>query len=738
MQRRRAFRLHLRQNGAALLLFVLIFLIGGLSLFFSRIGEFNAVNRDAITQDVLEQARSALIGYAATYRDAHAGQMFGYLPCPDTNNDGSSDEPCGAAGEVVVGRLPYKTLGIPALLDATGECLWYAVGNFKNNPKNETLATPEPMNWDTPGHFIVRDLDNKNLAIPQQGDGGAAAAIFSPGPPLAGQSRPSPTAGNPCSGDASNSAAAVAAYLESGYATPAPTALSGTYVITAGRTNSNVNNDRAVWIAPGEILSRRVKLRTDFQSGINAMLSKVQACLQSSFPLPTAIPGITPADKKAGRVPAACTQSLPSGDYDAHYKDQLFYLACNTVPSRCMTLGAATCDGILLFSGERTAAQNRVTDADKNIAANYLEGINAMALTTPFTGLAFAGNSAFGTSSPTAASTDVALCLSQNLSFATDINRLEVTSPIAAAVVDTTAKTLTLGNSTVTATPGTQGATDLYGCSWFSDARLFGNGLRSYFAADFQAVGEGMTFTLADAVANPDVNRCGSAGQALGYSGRGSQVSSGIRSPKIGLEFDTRANAGYDESLTEPLTGRKDDLLTSNPHAAFVYWGNSLANAAQSVAQPTWDDNVHGKGGGLSATGKAEPANPTAAATYKKMKGTGVGGGGKYIVRLDIKRTRDDINKKSVYQLQGWVFSRDGEGGCYAIATVSGISDLSDDFENLISWNPLCRNPITDTVTIFDEDSNEAFQTFRVGFTTGQSTQVQRVVISNFALRGRP
>ncbi|MBK8525069.1 MAG: hypothetical protein IPL58_14025 [Betaproteobacteria bacterium] len=136
------------------------------------------------------------------------------------------------------------------------------------------------MNWDTTGHFIVRDLDNQILAAPQQTDGGAAALIFAPGPPLAGQARAASIAGNPCSGDASNTAAAIAAYLDGGYATPAATALSATYVVTAGRANSLVNNDRVAWVTPGEILSRRVKLRQDFQAGINGMLSGVQACLQ--------------------------------------------------------------------------------------------------------------------------------------------------------------------------------------------------------------------------------------------------------------------------------------------------------------------------------------------------------------------------------------------------------------------------------------------------------------------------
>ncbi|MBK8525070.1 MAG: hypothetical protein IPL58_14030 [Betaproteobacteria bacterium] len=98
-----------------------------------------------------------------------------------------------------------------------------------------------------------------------------------------------------------------------------------------------------------------------------------------------------------------------------------------------MTVNGA-CDGALLFSGERAAAQSRVTDTDKRTIANYLEGANAV----PFApgripGSIFAGNGTFGAAQATpTASTDVALCLVQNLSFAADIGRLETTSPTVA------------------------------------------------------------------------------------------------------------------------------------------------------------------------------------------------------------------------------------------------------------------------------------------------------------------
>ena len=103
-----------RQQGAALLLLALILLIGGMTFFFSRVGDNPSVGRDKISQDALEQARQALIGYAATYRDTHVGEMFGYLPCPDTNNDGAAEAACGNAGEDLLPDRSFRPQRVDA------------------------------------------------------------------------------------------------------------------------------------------------------------------------------------------------------------------------------------------------------------------------------------------------------------------------------------------------------------------------------------------------------------------------------------------------------------------------------------------------------------------------------------------------------------------------------------------------------------------------------------------------
>ena len=129
--------------------------------------------REQRTADALRIARDALIGFAATYRNAlHPDADFGYLPCPDLDGDGSS-ETCGAKGQTSIGRLPYLTLNLPDLRDGAGECLWYAVsGSFKNNPKADTL------NWDSTGKLRLLDANGLPLMLPGDEAGLAAAIVI--------------------------------------------------------------------------------------------------------------------------------------------------------------------------------------------------------------------------------------------------------------------------------------------------------------------------------------------------------------------------------------------------------------------------------------------------------------------------------------------------------------------------------------------------------------------------------
>lgn len=112
----------------AIVLFVITLLLGGMLTPLGRqIGE----RQIAETRRLLDQAQTALVGYALARRDARG---VGHLPCPDmrrsgpggTANDGREDRlPEGGCAQTS-GNLPWMTLGL-AQGDAWGNQLGYAV-----------------------------------------------------------------------------------------------------------------------------------------------------------------------------------------------------------------------------------------------------------------------------------------------------------------------------------------------------------------------------------------------------------------------------------------------------------------------------------------------------------------------------------------------------------------------------------------------------------------------------------
>ncbi|MEO8009523.1 MAG: hypothetical protein ABI728_13530, partial [Betaproteobacteria bacterium] len=147
---------------------------------------------DQRTAAALSQAKAALIGYAATYPDHDATGVFGFLPCPDMGSasvipEGNMDVPCGSRDVTVIGRLPWKELGLQPLRDGFGDCLWYAVsGNFKENlttPNSRTLL----LNWDSNGLIEVVGADGTSLLAGSAPTNRAAAVIFAPGRIFASQ-----------------------------------------------------------------------------------------------------------------------------------------------------------------------------------------------------------------------------------------------------------------------------------------------------------------------------------------------------------------------------------------------------------------------------------------------------------------------------------------------------------------------------------------------------------------------
>ncbi len=179
MRRIAARSLPQRQRGQLVLGLLVILGLAFAMAFYTFVGpKGSTVERDKITAAALAQAKEGLIGYAVSNSNRP-----GVLPCPDTNNNGTSEGLSGNECPSYIGRLPWKTLGLPQLRDGSGELLWYA---FSRNFRNDSSA--QPINTDTKGSLTVYS-NTTGTTIASQ----AAAVIFAPGAVLGTQDRSSST-----------------------------------------------------------------------------------------------------------------------------------------------------------------------------------------------------------------------------------------------------------------------------------------------------------------------------------------------------------------------------------------------------------------------------------------------------------------------------------------------------------------------------------------------------------------
>lgn len=143
------------QHGAIalLLLLVLVLTVAGVSVSFlsARLGQ---QRQDSLHAKVLAASRDALAG-EFTRRQRGSVAPFG-LPCPDRlNNDGIADPPCNTAA-TSIGRLPWLTLGVGDLRDASGERLWYAVSpNWGDAATRAGLTTTATLSVLAPDGAVV-------------------------------------------------------------------------------------------------------------------------------------------------------------------------------------------------------------------------------------------------------------------------------------------------------------------------------------------------------------------------------------------------------------------------------------------------------------------------------------------------------------------------------------------------------------------------------------------------------
>jgi hypothetical protein len=598
--------------------------------------------------------------------------MYGYLPLPDLGSsrnqnldpscqDGSGNpiEGCDAnfftglvfdtngIGPTVVGRFPWRTLGTAPLRDGHGECLWLIVSSLHSRIQRATPAPVlPPMNWDTLGQLdivIANGTNALNSALTGVHDR-PVAIIYAPGPPLPGQDRgPSATDDvTQCGGNYN-----AANYLDPAIATalggvtnylglannasgntgdsnpandpdvPKPMLTEGRLFASGGNYLPNactgascdlLANDAGLRLTTDHLFSA-LRKNANFRTDINSMLDRMVNCLRDEI----ANGGSVTNGKIAGANNNTCYgEDVHPLGYYPHWREMVFV----TAPA---SVNATACAGALLFAGQRAAGQQRITLADKNSSANYLESANLSEFTAGTN--SFAGPTWFDRVSTggQTANQDIVRCIPNTASY-TVVSPFVATSsgsPVQLASYAPATRTLTLGSAVTNSNFGSSTA-NLYACAWTPETHASGTGFRSYFRFRIRQVGEGFTFAIIDGDRN-NANVCGAARQHLGYSGNNG-VSPYIQAPKLAIEFDTARNSNFSEPASLS-NGRNDPCyqsscgssqnLSSNAHIALVYWGYDAAhNTAPVVTQFLEDDNVHGFPWPPDTSARPAPHNP--------------------------------------------------------------------------------------------------------------------------------
>lgn len=164
-----------RQRGAALILLAALVVLGISWMIVSALG--NAARTQVVDQahnaGVLREARAALVGWVAMSALSASEDNPGRLPCPQawgdigTANEGRAASFCAAPA---AGLLPYKTLGLPKLLDSAGQQLWYVVSPGWHLPNSTTDLL---INSNTAGQLTLDGQANAAVAL-----------LIAPGRPL--------------------------------------------------------------------------------------------------------------------------------------------------------------------------------------------------------------------------------------------------------------------------------------------------------------------------------------------------------------------------------------------------------------------------------------------------------------------------------------------------------------------------------------------------------------------------
>lgn len=167
------------QHGAVLVILILLMVLAlSTALLTGLSSTHTKLARSAQSLANLSEAKSAVIAYAqlSDPDKSPTGLQHRYLPCPDTDGDGLEETPCGTTS--AEGWLPWQTLGLPPLRDASGSCFRYYISSeYKQGTAAAPLKSALPS-----AEFTLSDPD-------QLISNDVVAIIFAPNTVVAGQIR---------------------------------------------------------------------------------------------------------------------------------------------------------------------------------------------------------------------------------------------------------------------------------------------------------------------------------------------------------------------------------------------------------------------------------------------------------------------------------------------------------------------------------------------------------------------
>ncbi len=165
-----------RQRGAALILFATVLILGVAWFAIDALSKAapTTASREIRTGEALQAGKRALVSYLTQYAARLDAAEPGQLPCPESltlANPGAASTSCSPTA-IVIGRLPWKTLGIDQLRDGQGEPLWYMLKGFRDPPINFGTAAQLSHN----GNAVVAMIIAPGVPLNTSADPGTPSA----------------------------------------------------------------------------------------------------------------------------------------------------------------------------------------------------------------------------------------------------------------------------------------------------------------------------------------------------------------------------------------------------------------------------------------------------------------------------------------------------------------------------------------------------------------------------------